>query len=467
MGADWLPGSVRAVLSEPEKRVYVACSGGADSVFLLLWFWAFRQQSGLAGEIVVLHFNHCLRGEESDGDQVYVEDLAKALGVSVESGSWVRGAEVKISEETARNARLDFFDRCIGDEGEGAFVLTGHHADDAVESMLMRLSRGSGSIGLSSPRPISELGRMFRVVRPLINLKRGDIQGALEALGTDWREDASNSESDYYRNRLRNSVVPAWQEAADREVSVGVGLSRRLLEEDADALEVWLEREWLELIRDDGRLGLKSLVELPVALRRRALQRFVDCSNEEDVSFPLSVVEKVLAALEKGGSLKLSVGANKVFIVDSVSGSLFLETIAVTREWSAFRLPMDTTAYFPGVGRITAGLVRLRAEVRNEILSGKVGYENCVFLCCPEKQLNSLQVRSWREGDAYVPIGLSGPKKMSRMFADRKISKNSRRSLPLFVDSRGNVLWGPGLPPNKLFQIDSDTTHALQLTYEA
>lgn len=465
VGASWLPREVGSMLEASDRRLFVACSGGADSVFLLLWTWAYLETLHESrDEATVLHFNHALRGESSDGDERFVASLCDRLGVACKRGDWERADDAVVSEATARAARLEFFEREVG-EVDSALVLTGHHADDVVESILMRLSRGAGAAGLSSPKPISDAGHGYCVARPLIGLRRDFIRESLSRHGVEWREDDTNAGDAFYRNRVRNRVLPAWQAAADRDLVAGVGLSRRLLQEDAEALEHWLDREWATLSPQGGELDLYRLRQLPRALQRRALQRLVVVGG---CSFlvPANIDELLWAAVSEE-SHRTSVGDATWVEVQPEENRVVLHGLPTNAGWRAFRLPIGVCAYLPRLGCVSAKVLELSDELRLNVLAGQVPSSRIVVLACREKHFSSIIVRRWQEGDAYAPIGLSNSKKLSRLFADRKISLKRRRILPLFVDSSGNVLWSPGLPPNKSYQIDATATHALQLTYEA
>jgi len=142
-----------------------------------------------------------------------------------------------------------------------------------AETMLMRLSRGAGTTGLAAPRPVQDWGREGRRLRPLLGVSREELRAALSEAKGRWREDDSNVQGEYFRNRVRRAVVPAWGEAAGRNAVQGAALSRRLLAEDDAALEAWLDE--LAPFDSDGSLNLNVLDSRPVGVWRRALQRWL------------------------------------------------------------------------------------------------------------------------------------------------------------------------------------------------
>ena len=183
----------------------IACSGGADSVCTALLLWAHFPD--LRDRFRILHFDHGLRGEESKGDEVFVKGLAEGLGLGFFSDQWkLSGKNSHPSEAEARTARVDFFHKILKRE-EGRQIIFGHHLNDVAETFLMRLSRGSGSAGLASPRPIQEGANGFTHLRPLLTLRRSEIISALRDCRILWREDSSNLEDVYFRNRIRNGLL--------------------------------------------------------------------------------------------------------------------------------------------------------------------------------------------------------------------------------------------------------------------
>jgi tRNA(Ile)-lysidine synthase len=246
----------------------VAFSGGADSLALLLLLCAHWPQR--RKRMVVLHFNHRLRGVAADADERFCRRVCHGIGVRLLVGRW-RDRRKEASEEEARTARFAFFERAMRRTGARALWL-GHQQDDVAETMLMRLARGSGTGGLAAPRPVQRAGDQVRV-RPLLTVRKQDVIRQLRECGLQWREDRTNAGPTYFRNRIRNQVLPAWQEAAGRDAVAGAALARERLEEDDVALESWLEE-----LRPWGRAGTLNLAVLkgrPRALVRRALHRWL------------------------------------------------------------------------------------------------------------------------------------------------------------------------------------------------
>lgn len=295
----------------------VALSGGADSVALMLLLWAHWPER--RDRLVALHFNHRLRGRASDADARFCAQLCTALGVRFEQGAWRRATRAKVSEAAARAAREKFFAQRLAKLG-AKLLWVAHHQDDVAETMLMRLARGSGTAGLAAPRPVSAGATVgCTKLRPLLGLKKAELTAALETVGAKWREDRTNAEGQFFRNRVRLSVLPTWTEAAGRDVAGGVALSRERLQEDDEALETWLA-QLAPLHR--GKLDLEKLRGYPLAIWRRAVHRWL---LAVPVETDLSRVgfEQLLAAVRRGVNTRFSLGRRDFAVVHA--GKLMLQ----------------------------------------------------------------------------------------------------------------------------------------------
>lgn len=188
-----------------DLRVAVAVSGGPDSVALLHALVPAKQAAGGRGDLVVLHFDHQVRGDVSRRDAEWVRDLAEGLGLkSLVKTSPTAGAR---SEEALRDQRREFY-RQAADSLGARFVATGHTTDDQAETVLFRLLRGTGVRGAAGIRPIAPLTPTCSLVRPLLGATRGDVLAYLAAISQPFCTDATNSQDAYARNWLRNQVLP-------------------------------------------------------------------------------------------------------------------------------------------------------------------------------------------------------------------------------------------------------------------
>ena len=210
----------------------------------------------------------------------------------------------RISEAEARAARFDFFEKEMRARGIRTLWM-GHQRDDVAETLLMRLARGSGAGGLAAPRPVQAGPHGRTHLRPLLDLGKAEIIKALRAAEIPWREDATNAGRDYFRNRIRNAVIPAWSRASGRDALAGAARSRELLEEDDSALEAIVDR--LNPVTPGGKLDVGRLAGQSRAIARRALHRWLLRMPEAGLS--RQGFEALLAAVERGRPTRQSLGA--------------------------------------------------------------------------------------------------------------------------------------------------------------
>jgi tRNA(Ile)-lysidine synthase len=269
---------------------------------LLVWaHWPERRRT-----LRAVHFNHRLRGAEARGDAAFCRRVCAALRVKFVLGTWSR-AHAAASEAEARAARMDFF------EEHARVVWLGHQQEDIAETMLMRLARGSGTGGLAAPRPVQPLPRGRVHLRPLLTLKKSEIIAGLREAGAEWREDSSNTGAQFFRNRIRAAVLPAWIESSQRDAVAGAARSRLLLEEDDAALDAWLNE--LQPATKRGVLELAPFAGKPRALLRRALHRWLlEEPRASDIS--RAAFDALLNALEQRQRTRHSLGRQGFAVSD-------------------------------------------------------------------------------------------------------------------------------------------------------
>jgi tRNA(Ile)-lysidine synthase len=202
-----------------DTTVLLAVSGGADSVALARAAAAIRQPG--EGRLMIAHLNHRLRGEASDSDEQFVSELARQLGLPCEVARSEPGSFVSTGgdglEAAARAARYNFLQ--VTAERLGArYVVTAHTADDQAETILHRIVRGTGVAGLAGMQRARMLGPAVSLVRPLLDVRRSEVVEYLAAMGQAFREDESNSDRRFTRNRLRHDLLPQLAEQYNPQV---------------------------------------------------------------------------------------------------------------------------------------------------------------------------------------------------------------------------------------------------------
>ncbi|MEC8832613.1 MAG: tRNA lysidine(34) synthetase TilS, partial [Bacteroidota bacterium] len=235
------------------KRLLLACSGGVDSVVLA------HLCANIELNFAMAHCNFNLRGEESDGDETFVLDLASKLDVEVYVGRFETEAFAKEQglsvQMAARELRYQWFDELLETKGYD-YVLTAHHADDSLETFLINLSRGTGIDGLSG---IPEVNG--KVIRPLLPFSQNEVLEYANSEGVDWREDSSNASTKYLRNKIRHEIVPSLKELHPAFLQNFLNTQKHL-EQTNDLASLYLNELRSKLFREwEGEIKI-SIAEL-------------------------------------------------------------------------------------------------------------------------------------------------------------------------------------------------------------
>jgi tRNA(Ile)-lysidine synthase len=463
MGSSALEPSVARHLAEASPcKVLIACSGGADSVFMLCILSAKAKELGL--ELYLAHYNHRWRGDESTADAAFVASLAEAFGLPFSCEERPSG-EAAFTETTARALRLDFL-RKVADEYACDYILFGHQLDDIIETQLQRIARGCASDGLAAPRPIALFEGRPTHLRPILHLRAGDIRMALNATSIPWREDLSNDDVSIARNALRKSIVPELSESLGRDAPVGAARSRRLLEEDADALDTLARVKLPEAFQHEPSLNREKLRSIPVALMRRALADWLSGHGLiASVSAPAMdiLIETLLSERDR---FRMSAGEDYILLNSQMLSLERGDEAGASR--SALKkatLESGEPIFLSNGALIQIDPIEVDVALLGRLSSGQVDPGNEAVIA--DMGDEAFTVRSWQPGDRFCPLGAPGTKKLKDWFIDRRIPQAERKLLPIVINASNEVIWVPGFPPAESCKIQPSTKRALRLTYQA
>lgn len=423
------------------RPVAVAFSAGADSTAALFWTLARFP----ASRVVALHYHHGIRGAEADADAEHARAIAASAGIRfiVEK----RPEGLPSDEATLREDRRRFFADAVAQTGAGALV-QGHHADDVAETLLMRLGRGSGAGGLSAPRPLSRLPDGTPVIRPLLGIRKMDIEALLTRHGVSWRHDRSNDSPDFAtRNRIRLTVAPAWETALPGDAVAGAGRTRMLLQEDEDALDAMAAA----LIASPRWTETNALAAAPRAVLRRVMHKLL-LRHAEGFSMTASAFDALLDDISAGRTFRISLGDSG--FLTSIGTELRFQPAPET---SAARtpaiLPVPGSAYWPDGARISASLLPAGERGDNE---------TSAYIRIPDTPVLTASPRL--AGERYRPLGAPGSQKLQDAMVNRKVPATRRDSLPV-IRAGEEILWAPGLLPSENHRCSESETRALRLTW--
>ncbi len=447
------------------QRVGVAVSGGADSVVLL--HMLHRLRSEFACELEVLHVNHHLRGEESDADEAFVRELARELGLPVfveHAAAPDRGVE-----QGARDQRRGFFQRARS-ELRLERVALGHTRSDQAETVLFRLLRGSGLTGLAGMRPLTE----DHLIRPLLTCGREEVRAWAHEEGIAWREDSSNLNRAFTRNRLRLETLPELRNAYNPNLEALLAQNADLARAEESYWQEQIERIYRQL-HQPTRFGLQfdvgELAQLHLAVRRRLVRRAIGEIRGDLRAIEFEHVEAVVRLCD---SLE---GHDRAIIpgVDALRsfGQLLLTQLGLRasqqRDYQiALQIGEECELPFQA-GRIWVHLLN-SGEAQDICANFKKEQEHYFEVCdwdvdllAAAGGLASLIVRNWRPGDVFEPAGHAG-NKIKTLFQEGKVLLWERKHWPV-VMAGAQIIWVRQFGGAKAVSAKAESRNIIRLTY--
>lgn len=433
-------------------RLLVALSGGLDSAVLL------DLLAGLRGELELhlraAHFDHQLR-PGSAADSRFACQLAAARGLPISCGSGEVAGHARRQrlslEAGARQLRYDFLDEVARATG-CQYIVLGHHAGDQAETLLLHLLRGSGAAGLGAMRPL----RQGRYLRPLLEIERSILAAYAQAEGIEFREDPSNADLRFARNRVRRELIPQLQARYNPRLIQALGRTARILQAEDEFLAgmaqealrtVVCERSPLKIV-----LAAPPLVNYHIAVQRRIVRMLFEAQGQGPFDFDLLEVVLELARRPASGPVSLAAG----WRAQRCGERLILRCGQLPPVEAQIQCPGRTAlpsrnctlvaellpaARFPG---LRPGLGGWRAAFDAEALAGP------------------LTLRSPRPGDRFQPLGLQGRKKLSDFLIDRKWPRLLRDEL-LLLTCGGQLAWVAGLEIGHPFRVRPESRRLLLL----
>ena len=442
-------------------RFLLAVSGGMDSMCLLDMF----SQVLPVSDFAIAHCNFSLRGEESDGDQVLVEARAKELGVKVfvkrfDTEAYAREKGISI-EMAARELRYDWFAEICHEHGFDA-VAVAHNANDNAETLMLNLLRGTGLNGLhgmqevqgrwmfeipktpvcashihplagggmSSPSQIMPADSHLKlfVFRPLMGVTRKQIEGYVLSRRVPYRDDSSNFESDYKRNRIRNEVFPIFEKVNPSFVKT---LNREIgyFAEAGSIVEDWCQTQLPNVLCHPKRSEGSVIISLPALLLTKHW-KYLLYYILQPYGFNSATLESLEDLLESNRTI-----SGKRF--ESSTHILYTE-----RDSLVIRPILDhclSDIVVRGAGIYNLNGVRWQVQIVEKTLDFNLKQPVGTVIMDADKMAFPFVCRPWRQGDWFVPFGLKGRKKVSDLFADFKFSQAEKSKALMMVDSRGDL----------------------------
>lgn len=419
----------------------MAVSGGPDSVLLLDFMKHLAREMGL--RLAVVHFNHHLRGAESDADEGFVGALASRLGVEFIRGeadvAQVAGERRRNLEATARDLRYRFFFSLVN-QGRLDTVATAHSANDQAETVLLRLLRGTGTRGLGGIFPVLE----GKVVRPFLNLTRAQIEAELQERKLEYRADSTNRDPRLQRNKIRLELLPQLRKDFNPEV---IPLLKELSDRARDD-EAYLEQQarerahpWRVREGAEEKIPLSPLLDFPPAIERRVLRQMIQAArgNLRRITHAhIEALRRFASETQSGRSLTLpgNLVARKEF-----------DWLAVGPQPP----PAGERAYayavqVPGEFSVPQLGLTFRFKIVEPEGNRKAYNDAEMAGLDPLKLAGGLVLRNWRAGDRFRPLGSGKTWKLKELFRQRRIPAGKRKAWPV-LECGKEIVWVRGFPP--------------------
>lgn len=475
-------------------------SGGPDSLAML---HVLRRLAGEYGVMLhVGHLNHGLRGAEADADAAHVAALSAEWGIpcTVESADVAAVARERrlAIEEAARQVRYAFLARLARAVG-GRTVAVAHNADDQVETVLMHLLRGAGLAGLRGMRPVSRLeelrladpslsadeavppgrtgcapygpsweegGASIRLIRPLLEVTRADVEAYCRAHGLQPRFDASNLDRTFYRNRLRHELIP-YLETYNPNVRQVIRRMAEAIAGDYDLLRQQLAEVWPRVVRHASSealtLDLTVLRGLPVGLQRSVLREAVHCLRRSLRNINWVHIDdavRVLAEGQVGAAATLPRGL--LLTIGYDVATLAPAGHAVERSHVPRIAGEIAPLPVPGRTPLGGGWVLVIERIPRGALPDdwRENPDPYVAYLDAERCAGPLALRTRREGDWFIPLGLGHRQRVRDLMINAKVPRDERDGLPLLTCG-SEIAWVVGLRLDERFAVTHETTEVL------
>ena len=431
------------------ERVLVAVSGGLDSMVMLTVLNDLAKEE--KWRLVVAHFNHRLRGRSSQLDEELVSGSARRLGLRFERGEGEVRTRVEQSGQSIEMAARELRHKFLAETCKRLRirkVALAHHGDDQVEHFFVRLLRGAGPDGLAGMRWIgpSPANASIQIVRPMLNCSRKELAEFAAQQRIRFRQDASNDDLDFLRNRIRHRLIPLLKKEYQPGLDACVLRLMEIAAEESDFLDSAAE----EYRRRSAGI---EFPRKPVAIQRRILR-------EELIRWGIAPSFELIERLRLGGPQGTMVQPGVMAFVQTDGRVIAARTADLSFQRSQQFLEVSGRkgecafdgieirwARLPSAGRRP----QLRRTQREYFDADKVGPR--------------ILLRHWREGDRFQPIGMKSAVKLQDWFTNRKVPRERRRSLVVAEGAGGKIFWVEGERIAERFKIHRHTTACLEWTW--
>jgi tRNA(Ile)-lysidine synthase len=414
------------------SRLLIACSGGLDSVLLA------HLSKAMHLDFALVHCNYKLRGKESDGDEQFVRDLAQSLAVPL----FVKHFDTELIQKNAsgslqmiaRELRYTFFEELCA-EHHFQYILTGHHANDSLETFLINFARGTGLEGLLGVPAIN-----LNIIRPLLPFTRRELLSFANEQALSWREDSSNKSDKYKRNTIRNNIVPIL-EGLHPNFDTNFRQTLSHLNGSANLLE-----DYAKLLRKNLFVKDKGQIQIQIA----ELQKLKPLKDYLYLLFkPYQFTQwKDLEALLSAQSGKFIASETHMLVKDRTT--LILSEKENINQPKQYTIPSHILVITNPISLVFESVSGLEEK------SNEIAYLDKDLLKYP------LVLRKWQKADYFYPYGMKGSKKLSKFFKDEKMHVLEKNQQWLLC-SGDDIVWVVGKRIDDRYKVKDTTASILKV----
>lgn len=422
-------------LVEKNDKIVVGFSGGPDSVFLVEMLMKLRENINF--DMVLVHINHLLRGENSDGDEKFSIEYGKKKGLQVFSRKiniTALGKDMGLTlEEAGRKARYDLFKEVFEKIGANKIALA-HNKDDQLETFMYRLTRGAGLEGLEGI-----VAKRDVYIRPISEIYKKDIVEYLNKNSIPYRIDETNFENEFTRNSIRLDLIPFIEKRYNPKFKDKLYSLIEEIREVNKVLEIRLEEYVV-----NNKLSIEKLKKLDKYLLSKVLIQYLYSYGIEVSRKKIQLIEDIL---DKGGSKDISL--NGEFVLKKEYDFLAIEKNTKKENQCIKEVELEIP------GQIIFGEYVIEASFTDKIL-----YDNQNFYTSL-KMGDKLKIRSRKDGDRIIPIGMTSEKKVKDILINEKVPKEKRDTIPLVLYNE-EIVWIAGIKGNEKYK-NSDYKSCVKL----
>lgn len=446
-------------LINKDDGIVIGLSGGPDSVCLLHLLCSVREELNL--KLAAAHVNHMIRGEEADGDEEYSRQLCEkfdvdffALRKDVEGYAKEKGMS---SETAGRKVRYDFFYEVLREKGYSK-IATAHNANDQAETILLRIMRGTGLDGLAGI-PVK---RENRYIRPILFMKREEVEEYCKKNNLEPRIDATNLEKLYSRNKVRLDIIPYMKENFNKDVVEAINRMALLLQDDNKFIVEEVNKVYKEycIEKTDKVIIQKEVFNKNSTIIGRIIRKSIKKVNGNQYDVELKHIKEIeniqKVSTNKTVDLPYGIFAENVYGDIHIKLKKFIKSNKYDELVYEKELIDEETIEFNGY--------TFSFKVLNNIENIQFTKNNCIKYFNYDKINGNIIIRQRKNGDKINPFGMKGNKKLKDIFIDMKVPKEERELIPV-IQFGDDIAWIVSLKLSNKFRVTNDTRKILKIEF--